>query len=152
MNHLFARRREEIWQEITLSSNTPIISTECLGVSNMAQDVLYTNAKKITKRKGKIIMKKLAMAFVTVLIVAGMASSALADPGWSHGPRFNNHGRYNQPQHHYQNFHHNHWAHHHQPMVMHRAPVIPPRPVVRAYQPQAASFSMFLPGFSIQIR
>jgi len=97
-------------------------------------------------------MKKLAMAFVTVLIVAGLASSALADPGWSNGHRYDNHGRYERQPIHYQHDHHNQWEQHRQPMVVQRVPVVPPRPVVHAYEPQAASFSMFLPGFSIQVR
>jgi hypothetical protein len=94
------------------------------------------------------------MAFVTVLIVAGLASSALADPGWSNGHRHDNHGRYDRSHHEY---HHHYYRDHrmdHRPMVVHRAPAIAPRPVpvVRVYEPQAASFSMFLPGFSIQVR
>ncbi len=103
-------------------------------------------------------MKKLAMAFVTVLIVAGMASSALANPGWSNDHRHNDRGRFDRPQHDYyqpqyqQRDYHNHWNYHRQPVVVQRVPVMPPRPVVHAYEPQAASFSMFLPGFSIQVR
>jgi len=97
-------------------------------------------------------MKKLAMAFAAVMIVAGMASSALADPGWSNGPRHGYNGRFDRPPQHYRQIDHNQWRHHHQPVMMHRAPGIAPRPVVQVYEPQAASFSMFLPGFSIQIR
>ena len=102
-------------------------------------------------------MKKLAMAFAAVMIVAGLASSALADPGWSNGHRYDNNGRFESPHHQYyqqhiQRDHHNRWDRHRQPMVVERVPVVPPRPVVHAYEPQAASFSMFLPGFSIQIR
>jgi len=97
-------------------------------------------------------MKKIAMAFAAVMIVAGMASSALADPGWSNGPRHHNYGRFDRPPQHYRHIDHNQWRHHHQPVMMHRAPGIAPRPVVQVYEPQAASFSMFLPGFSIQIR
>lgn len=120
--------------------------------------MLYAkNNKTKDKRKGKTIMKKLAAAFVTVLIVAGMAASASADPGWSHGPRHNDRGRFERPQHQYyqpqhqQRDYRNHWNYQ-QPVVVHRAPIVPPRPVVHAYEPQAASFSMFLPGFSIQVR
>jgi hypothetical protein len=97
-------------------------------------------------------MKKLATAFVTVLIVAGFASSALAAPGWSNDRRHDDHGRFDRPEHHYQYDHQNHWAHHYQPVVVHRPPAIAPRPAVRVYEPQAANFSLFLPGFSLQLR
>ena len=97
-------------------------------------------------------MKKITMAFVTVLIVAGMASSALADPGWSNGHRFDDHERYDRPHHEY--YQHDNSDHrvHYQPVVMQRAPAIAPRPVVRVYEPHAAGFSLFLPGFSIRVR
>ena len=109
-------------------------------------------------------MKKLAMAFAAVMIVAGMASSALADPGWANGHRNDHNGRFDRPpqhywhidhnqwRHNYQQNHYSHWEHDRQPVVMQRVPVAPPRPYVNAYEPQGASFSMFLPGFSIQIR
>ncbi|MCK7503450.1 MAG: hypothetical protein MZV70_04630 [Desulfobacterales bacterium] len=46
-------------------------------------------------------MKKLTMIFVTVLMVAGLSASALADPGWSNGKRYGNRDRYEHPQYQY---------------------------------------------------
>ncbi|MEN6373859.1 MAG: hypothetical protein ABFD75_03625 [Smithella sp.] len=98
-------------------------------------------------------MKKITMAFITVLFVAGLASSALADPGWSNGHRFGNHERYDRSHHEYRHDYRDHRMDH-QRVVVHRAPAIAPRPVpvVRVYEPQAAGFSLFLPGFSLQLR
>lgn len=98
-------------------------------------------------------MKKLTTIFAAVLIVGGVASSALANPYWSNGHAYGHHG-WNERQHHqnYQRDHHSNWEREYRPAAVHRVPVIAPRPAMHAYEPNAAGFSMFLPGFSLQVR
>jgi hypothetical protein len=95
-------------------------------------------------------MKKLSMAFVTLLIVAGLASSALADPGWSNSRRFDDHGRNNQIKYKYEYNHRDHREPYRQ--TVHHAPVLASRQVVHVYRPDAPSISLFFPHMSIQIR
>lgn len=98
-------------------------------------------------------MKKITTIFAAVLIVGGLASSALANPGWSNGYAYGHQNRFERPHHQYhERDHRNNWGHDHQRVVVQRVPVIPPRPVLHAYEPYAAGFSMFMPGFSLQIR
>ncbi|MEN6622363.1 MAG: hypothetical protein ABFD50_12530 [Smithella sp.] len=98
-------------------------------------------------------MKKKTTILATVLIVGGLASSALANPEWSNGHAYGHQNRFERPHHQtYDRDSHNNWGRENQPVVVHRVPVIPPRPVMHAYEPHAAGFSMFLPGFSIQVR
>lgn len=98
-------------------------------------------------------MKKLTTILATVLIVGGLASSAMANPGWSNGHAYGHQNRFDRPHHQYnERDRHNNWGHEHRPVVVQRVPVIAPRPVVHAYEPHVAGFSMFMPGFSIQIR
>lgn len=98
-------------------------------------------------------MKKLTTIFATVLIVGGLASSALANPEWSNGHAYGHRNWNDKPHQQYsERDRHSNWEHHRQPVVVQRVPVIPPRPVMHAYEPHVAGFSMFLPGFSIQVR
>jgi len=98
-------------------------------------------------------MKKLTMIFVTVLMVAGLAASALAAPGWSNSQRYDNRDRYERP-------HDNNDRRDYrdrrgpygQPVVMHRVPVRHYEPVVRVYEPYAPAFSLYFPNLSIQFR
>lgn len=95
-------------------------------------------------------MKKITMIFATVLMVAGLAASAFADPGWSNGPRHDNRGRHKQT---YQKYdHRDHREPYYQPVVVYRVPVRPPEPVVHVIRPYVPSFSVYLPHMSIQIR
>jgi hypothetical protein len=98
-------------------------------------------------------MKKITIAFAAVLMVAGLSFSALADPGWGNGRRFDNHARQNRI--------HNPYDHrdyrddqrsYRQPVIADRVPVHPYQPVVRVYEPHTPSFSLYFPNFSIQIR
>lgn len=94
-------------------------------------------------------MKKLTMILVTVVIVAGLAGSALADPGWSNGQRYGNHGRFDRPQYNYNNPYHQ--GPQRYPVMRHRVLVRPPEPVVRVFQPHPPAFGFFFPNFSIQV-
>ena len=98
-------------------------------------------------------MKKLTMIFVTVLMVAGLAASALADPGWSNGNRYGNRDRYEHPQ--YQYDHRDYRDHrvvYRQRVIEHRVPVRPPEPFVHVVRPHVPIFTFFFPHMSIQIR
>ncbi len=96
-------------------------------------------------------MKKLSIAFVTVLMVAGLTASAFADPGWSNGRRYNDHARNYRI--HKQYDHRDFRGHYRQPVSVHRAPVFPPRHAVRPHVPPPPPiFSFFLPPFIIPIR
>jgi hypothetical protein len=101
-------------------------------------------------------MKKLIMAFATVLVVTGLAFSALADPGWGNGRRFDDRGRqdriHNQYDHRDYRGHRDYQRTYRQPVIVERVPVYASQPVVRVYDPHQPSFSLYLPNFSIQIR
>lgn len=98
-------------------------------------------------------MKKLTLMFVTVLMVAGLAASALADPGWANGHRYDNRGRVERV---HENYGHRDYRDHRgpyrQPVVVQRVPVRHYEPVVRVYEPYAPGFSLYFPNFSIQLR
>ena len=96
-------------------------------------------------------MKKITMIFVTVLMVAGLASSAIANPGWSKGQRYDNRGQYSRTHDRYDHRDYRNYRGHYQQPV-HYVPVRAYEPVVRVYQPSAPSFSLFFPNLSIQIR
>ena len=99
-------------------------------------------------------MKKITMMFVTVMMIAGFAASALADSGWSNDRRFDDRGRYDQRIH--DRYDHRDYRDHrgpyYRPVIVHRVPVRPPEPIVRVYEPYAPGFSLYFPNFSIQIR
>ena len=97
-------------------------------------------------------MKKLSIAFVTVLMVAGLAVSAFADPGWEDGRRYNDRGR--PDRFHSQYDDRDFRGQYRHPVVAHRAPVFPPRYGMRAHLPPPPPpiFSFFLPPFIIPIR
>lgn len=103
-----------------------------------------------TQTKGDQEMKKLSIAFVTVLMVAGLTVSAFADPGWSNTRRFNDHRRPDRI--HNQYDHRDSRGHYRHPVAAHRAPVFPPRHHMRAHVPPPPIFSFFLPPFIIPIR
>jgi len=104
-----------------------------------------------TQTKGDQEMKKLSIAFVTVLMVAGLAVSAFANPGWEDGRRYNDrggpdriHNQYDQ-----RDFR----GHYRRPVVARRAPVFPPRRGVSAHVPPPPPIvSFFLPPFIIPMR
>ncbi|MEE9913142.1 MAG: hypothetical protein K4571_15630 [Deltaproteobacteria bacterium] len=101
-------------------------------------------------------MKKMTMILVTVIMVAGLAASALANPGWSDGPRYDNRDRYERPHDRYNDrddrFHQDERWRHRQPVVIHRAPDHFRRPVVYIARPHVPVFSIFFPPVSIQLR
>jgi hypothetical protein len=105
-------------------------------------------------------MKKITIAFAAVLMVAGLSFSALADPGWGNGRRFDNHARQNRIHNPYdhrdyrddQRSYRDDQRSYRQPVIADRVPVHPYQPVVRVYEPHTPSFSLYFPNFSIQIR
>ena len=122
-------------------------------------------------------MKKLSIAFTTILIVAGFAFSALADPGWSNDRRWDNrdgrdqmHNQYDQRNYRgYGNYHgdryyRDHRTHYQHRVIERRFPVpppphvvahgipLPPVPVVSVDVPRPPRFSIFLPPFIIHVR
>jgi hypothetical protein len=105
-----------------------------------------------TQTKGDQEMKKLSIAFVTVLMVAGLAVSAFANPGWEDGRRYNDRGR--PDRFHSQYDDRDFRGQYRHPVVAHRAPVFPPRYGMRAHLPPPPPpiFSFFLPPFIIPIR
>lgn len=122
-------------------------------------------------------MKKLGVAFVTLLIVAGFTVSAVADPGWGNERRWDGSGKRDQIHKRYDhrdyrdygNYREHrdfrvHRAPYGHPVFVRRAPALPVPPVevqvipeyphqpaVRVYGPPVPSFGLFLPHFSIQI-
>jgi len=93
-------------------------------------------------------MKKLTIMFFTGLIVAVLAATASADPGWSKGQRFENRGRYEYQQ---KYSHRDFRGYHRQPVVVYRVSPRPPERVLLGYE-YWPYFSLYLPHFSIQIR
>ena len=95
-------------------------------------------------------MRKIIMTLLAVLLTAVLASFALADPGWSTGYRYGNHGPADRRNHQFnQHDYRGHWRQNHHPVVVSR---VPHRPVVRVYEPQAPGFWLYFPHFSISIR
>ena len=93
-------------------------------------------------------MKKLSIAFVTVLMVAGLTASAFADPGWSNGRRYNDHSRNYRMYKPYDQIDFS--RHDRRPVDVHRVPVFPPRYGARPHVPPPPPvFSFFLPPFII---
>ena len=98
-------------------------------------------------------MKKLTMIFVTVLMVAGLSASALADPGWSNGKRYGNRDRYEHPQNQYDHRdYRDHRGAYRQRVIEYRVPVRPPEPFVPVVRPHVPIFTFLFPHLSIQIR
>ena len=98
-------------------------------------------------------MKKLTIAFAAVLMVAGLTFSALADPGWGNGRRFENNARQSRTHNPYDHRdYRNNVRAYRQPVIADRVPVHSYQPVVRVYEPHTPSFSLYFPNFSIQIR
>jgi len=95
-------------------------------------------------------MKKLRMILVAVVIVAGLAAPALADPGWSNGQRYGNPGRFDRPQYNYNNPYHQ--GPHRYPVMRHRTPVYQHEPIVHAFRPHVPSFNIFFPHMRMQFR
>lgn len=90
------------------------------------------------------------MAFAAILIVASFAFSALADPGWSNGRRYDERSRRDLPQ--YRDDHRDHRDYrrpYYHPVAVYRRPS---EPVVHVYGPHPAGFAIFFPHMSIQIR
>ncbi len=95
-------------------------------------------------------MRKLTTVLVTVLMIAGLATSALAAPGWSNHPRNDYRFKHEQP---YQKYDHRDYRRaYRQPVIVHRVPVNPPRRFARVYQPVPPGFGFFFPYLNIQIR
>lgn len=101
-------------------------------------------------------MKKISIIFVAVFVVAGLASYAFADPGWSNGHRNDNRYQHEQPYRQYDQRDYRDYRDHrgpyYRPAVVHRVPFAPPRPVVRVYEPPVPGVSLYFPNFSITFR
>lgn len=97
-------------------------------------------------------MKKLMMIFVAVIMVAGLAASAFANPDWSNGPRYDYRGRYERPHDRYDNrdyrFRHDERWEHRRHFVVHKGP----EPVVFLPRPHVPVVGFFFPHMTIQIR
>jgi hypothetical protein len=153
MNRISAQCGINYSRQMPASSNNQIILTAFPVACCLARHMPYTKTAMKRWQKENIIMKKLTMAFVTVLIVAGLASSALADPGWSNGQRYDNRGQYDRPNYPYdQRDYRDHRGYYRQPVVVHRDSDFRPRPVVHYYEPQRPSVRLHFPNFSIQFR
>ena len=93
-------------------------------------------------------MKKLAMTFVTILIVTVFAASAFAfGPSWQNGNRYDNRGRYEPA--HFQYNNHPRQDYHRQKVVY--VPVHP-APVVHVPQYSRPGIAISIPYFSLWIR
>lgn len=97
-------------------------------------------------------MKKIMVALVTVVMVAGLAASVWANPGWSNGPRHDGRGRYERPYDRYEDhgyrFRHDERWEHRAPVVVHRVP----EPIVYLPRPHVPAVGFFFPHMTIQIR
>jgi len=93
-------------------------------------------------------MKRIAMTFVTILIVTVFAASAFAfGPSWQNGNRYDNRGRYERA--HFQVDNHERQYYHHQKVVY--VPVHP-APVVHVPQYARPGIAISIPNFSLWIR
>ena len=104
-------------------------------------------------------MKKLSIFLVTALMMVGPATSAFAAPGNPGMQRYDDRNRYERPDHRYdQRFYRDHRdfrSHrtpYRQPVIVDRRVIVPAGRAVRVYDYYAPGFSLYLPGFSIQIR
>lgn len=97
-------------------------------------------------------MKRIMMIFFTVIMVAGLAQSVWANPGWSNGPRYDDRGRYERPHDRYgdcdNRFRHDERWEHRPPVVIHRRT----EPVVYVPRPHVPAVGFFFPHLMIQIR
>lgn len=93
------------------------------------------------------------MIFATVLMVAGLSASALADPGWSNEKRYGNRDRYEHPQYQYEHRdYRDHRVAYRQRVIERRAPVRPRETFVHVVRPHVPIFTFLFPHMSIQIR
>ncbi len=93
-------------------------------------------------------MKKIAMTFITSLIVMLSAASAFAyGPGWQNDNRYDNHDRYERP--HYQYDNHDRRVYYQHAYYI---PVRASQPVVYVPRPLMPGITISLPNVSIQLR
>ncbi len=107
-----------------------------------------------------MIMKKLAMTFITILFVASLTTSAFAfGPGWqergrydNHGwkytGRYDNHGGYDSVHYRYNNYDRHVYPQPHR----YYAPVYAPRPVVFVPPLPLPGINILFPDVNIRIR
>lgn len=97
-------------------------------------------------------MKKMVMMFVAVMMAAGLAQPALANPGWSGGQRWDDRDRYERSSGRHDDCGYRlgrdrRWVHR-APVVVHRVP----EPVVYLPRPHVPAIGLFFPHMVIHIR
>ncbi|MDP2853769.1 MAG: hypothetical protein Q8O28_05940 [Smithellaceae bacterium] len=107
-------------------------------------------------------MKKLTMILITVLMVAGLAASAFADPGWSNGQRYGNRDGYGRPHYQYNDRDYRDYRDYRnqrdqrgpywRPVIIHRVPVRPPEPVAYFLPPPPPPLRIFFPHLNLLFR
>jgi hypothetical protein len=104
-------------------------------------------------------MKKLFLFLVAVFMMIGPATSAFAGPGNPGMPRYDDRSRYERPDYRHDQrvrYDHrdfrSHWTPYSRPVIVDRRVIVPVRQPVRVYEYYTPGFSLYLPGFSIQIR